>query len=80
MTAFTSNLQDASEGQGNTVDAPVGVEAKSTARNSSNDEQILAHFGKRQQYRRNFGLVSILGLGCTLSTLEMLTVSSNAAH
>lgn len=36
------------------------------------DEQILAHFGKRQQYRRNFGLVSIIGLGCTLSTLSSI--------
>lgn len=44
------------------------VERKPLSRQSLlNDEQILAHFGKRQQSRRNFGLVSILGLGCTLS-------------
>ncbi|KAF1994868.1 amino acid transporter [Amniculicola lignicola CBS 123094] len=41
-----------------------------------NDEQILAHFGKRQQFKRNFGLVSILGLGCTL----MLTWEGSVAN
>ncbi|KAF2877610.1 amino acid/polyamine transporter I [Massariosphaeria phaeospora] len=32
----------------------------------SNDEQVLAHFGKRQQLKRNFSLISVLGLGSTL--------------
>ncbi|KAF2465154.1 putative GABA permease [Lindgomyces ingoldianus] len=41
-----------------------------------NDEQILAHFGKRQQFKRNFGLISILGLGCTL----MLTWEGSVAN
>ncbi|KAF2008733.1 amino acid transporter [Aaosphaeria arxii CBS 175.79] len=30
------------------------------------DEQVLAHFGKKQQLKRVFGLISCLGLGCTL--------------
>ncbi|KAF2743337.1 amino acid transporter [Sporormia fimetaria CBS 119925] len=41
-----------------------------------NDEDILAHFGKRQQFKRNFGLVSILGLACTL----MLTWQGSIAN
>jgi hypothetical protein len=40
---------------------------ESDRRSARSEEQILAHFGKRQQLRRNFSLVSCLGLGCTLS-------------
>ncbi|KAH7396208.1 choline transport protein [Pyrenochaeta sp. MPI-SDFR-AT-0127] len=58
------------------VDTSTDVEGKTSSRNSWNDEQILAHFGKRQQFRRNFGLVSILGLGCTL----MLTWEGSVAN
>ncbi|MCJ1313396.1 hypothetical protein MMC25_007074 [Agyrium rufum] len=32
----------------------------------SHDEVRLAHFGKRQRFRRNFSLISIVGLSCTL--------------
>ncbi|ORX96239.1 putative GABA permease [Clohesyomyces aquaticus] len=44
--------------------------------NRISDEQVLAHFGKRQQFKRNFGLISILGLGCTL----MLTWEGSVAN
>ncbi|KAF2279837.1 amino acid transporter [Westerdykella ornata] len=41
-----------------------------------NDEEIMAHFGKRQQFKRNFGLISILGMACTL----MLTWQGSVAN
>ncbi|KAH7411641.1 amino acid/polyamine transporter I [Phaeosphaeria sp. MPI-PUGE-AT-0046c] len=45
----------------------------------SNDEEILAHFGKRQQLRRNLSFISVLGLGCTLMlTWEASLAVSNA--
>jgi hypothetical protein len=74
MFVSTSNSQNVREQHAlktmvNSADAPADIEAKLATRNFLNDEQVLAHFGKRQQYRRNFGLVSILGLGCTLSML-----------
>ena len=76
MPASTSNSSDdgeycALEMTVKSADASIDVEAKPATRRLLNDEQILAHYGKRQQYRRNFGLVSILGLGCTLSTLAV---------
>jgi choline transport protein len=39
----------------------------SDRQSAKSEEQILAHFGKKQQLRRNFSLMSCLGLGCTLS-------------
>ncbi|MCJ1318976.1 hypothetical protein MMC15_004308 [Xylographa vitiligo] len=32
----------------------------------SQDEAVLAYYGKRQQLRRNFGLLSVVGLTCTI--------------
>jgi hypothetical protein len=31
------------------------------------DEQTIAHFGKRQQFKRNFNLLTVLALSCTIT-------------
>ena len=52
---------------------------ESDRRSVKSEEQILAHFGKRQQLRRNFSLVSCLGLGCTLSMWRLQHGDEDAA-
>ena len=31
------------------------------------DEQTIAHFGKRQQFKRNFNLLTVVALSCTIT-------------
>ncbi|KAF2842005.1 hypothetical protein M501DRAFT_998239 [Patellaria atrata CBS 101060] len=44
----------------------VDVEVSSGSRSKTSDEQTLAHFGKRQRFRRNFNFLSVVGLTSTL--------------